>query len=793
MKAKQACKIVVAIVVFLLANSGVVAQDATRIVHESNDPAKQSFDEPARELHITNVLNETPAARQALRDFHRARAAGKLQSSTARTDLTLGSRATFRVLTNVITNATWEEKDFELKASNDIAAIWVEETQLNLNNVTDSDITALEEALLNATPAGSIDPSRGIVAINNTYFGAPPDVDGDGRLDILLYDIEEGLDNSNSFVAGFVTTQDLSPSGGGNNKDILYLDTDPGLKNRPVTSVLSTAAHEYQHLIHFNYDTFEIVFANEGLSEWAEVLNGYPARTMSFLKDSGTYNVRLFGWETGDDILDDYRRASLFTGYLAERASPEAVASLTRNPARARAAYEEMLTQEGLDFETMVMDYHTANLLNGSNVDARFSYAHSTFSDVRAVATIETDGRATESTPVTETFIEAGSVEYLVWKNVSDFSFSIDAVEAFPTIRSRVRVRAILHGSDGAVRYQDFDLPQTQQTFAGSYDEVTLMLVHVKPELTSRVGVTYDAVWTNSTQGTITGIAYDDGQVASETFFSLSAGANGAVATRFELPAPNQSRLLEVYLSPYFLNQFSGTTLPNDSPRDLTLTIWSENADGAPGDVLFSRVVQDPRPFTNADIALEHFAVSLDEFAFTLSRLPNVIYVGYTEAGADENYMVIGPSTYASADISYVTRRNGDWGSLWQTQFSNSDENDFPLNGMVIPIRTVFEVLPQPVSSEETADVPLEAALMQNYPNPFSGSSMIEYTIPRAGDAEIAVYDLLGRRVHTLVDRFHEAGRHSVTFDAGALPSGAYVYTLKTGPQTLTRRMIVIR
>ena len=779
--------------ILLLLTVPAKAQDATRIERNAA-PAKQVSASP-EVLHITDRLNRTPEARQALEDFHQKREASQLNSfksaqSNSNQQYQLGARVTFRVLKNVATNPSWEERDFVLKANSDIAAIWVDQNQLDLNNVTDNDVAALEEALLHSTPAGSVAPNQGIIANNNTYFGSPPNVDGDGRVDILLYDIVEGQDNSNSFVAGFVTTQDLSSSGGGNNKDILYLDTNPGIKSRPISSALATAAHEYQHLIHFNYDRFELTFTNEGLSEWSEVLNGYPARTMSFLRDPATYNVRLLGWDEG---LDDYSRAGLFTGYLAERAPADAVASLARNTARGRTGYEQMLDAEGLDFNALLMDYHTANFLNSPEIDPWFVYSHPQYASVQAVATVEVDGRASQSTPQTTEFIEAGSVEYLVWKKVSDFSFSIDAIEPFASIRDRIQIRVLLRGEDGASRFEDLELPQEGAFFPGSFDEVILTIVHVQPELTSRVGVTYDASWSNSTQGTIADVVYDNGQVASETYFSLSAGANGAVATRFELPSPGQTRLLEVEVAPFYLNQFSSSNLPSTAPRDLTLTIWAEDANGEPANVLFAHEVTDPRAFTSATQSLNHFSIDLEPFSNELSGLPNVLYIGYTEAGSDENYMVVGPSSYSTEDVSFVTRQNGNWGALWETQFSDSGENEFPLSGTVIPVRAIFEVGSQPVSTEDETSIPTVASLEQNYPNPFRGSTTIAYTIAQPEEVTLAIYDMLGRQVRTLVEHPHEAGQHTVSFDASSLPSGTYFYTLQTGPQSTTRRMTVVR
>lgn len=743
-------------------------------------------------IHITDRLNRTPEARQALEAFHQRKAQGFDVSSKLESQgpLMLGARATFRVITNLVTNPGWEEKEFVLEATSAIANIWVAEEELDNGNVTETDIASLDEALLQQTPDGSINPAKGIVANNHDIFGDPPNVDGDGQLDILLYDITEGTDNSNAFVAGYVHSGDLSPAGGGNNKDVLYLDTNPGVSSRPIEFVLSTAAHEYQHLIHFNYDTsfLELAFTNEGLSEWAEVLNGYPTRNMIFLQDPSTYNVPLFGFRSGDEVLFDYQRAGLFTGYLAQRLGPEATGSITRQAPRGRAGYEAVINQTGLNFTDLLKDFHTANFLNDGGLSDAYRYEHAAYAGIGNVAFEPVDGRSFDAT-LNSIFVEAGSAAYVVWQNVSDFTLDLDTIDDLNTLRNRMAVR-VLTTQNGVTSLDDYTLPMASVTFDGSYERIAMIAMHVQPELTSRVGIEYEAHWNSDVEGMIANVSYDDGSAVTGNFFSLSAGADGAVATRFEAPA--DSRLLEVSIAPYFVSQFSNGGQPTDAPRDLILKIWSVAVGGEPGALLFSLPIDDPRPYTGAALTLNHFSVDLTPYADEMAQLPDAFYIGYSEAGTDENYTVVGPSANAEADVSYVTRGNGDWGKLWDIQFVGEPEDQFPLNGTVIPVRAVFEVPLEPVSNEDNGTLPQSLALEQNYPNPFSLATTIRYKIPAAGAVRIAVYNALGQQVRLLEDGFQVAGEHAVAFDADSLPSGLYLYRLEAGGQTLTRRMLVV-
>ncbi|MEL6705290.1 MAG: T9SS type A sorting domain-containing protein [Bacteroidota bacterium] len=84
-------------------------------------------------------------------------------------------------------------------------------------------------------------------------------------------------------------------------------------------------------------------------------------------------------------------------------------------------------------------------------------------------------------------------------------------------------------------------------------------------------------------------------------------------------------------------------------------------------------------------------------------------------------------------------------------------------------------------------------ALHSAFPNPFSASTTLGFTLPEATDVRLDVYDLLGRRVATLVDGPQAAGYTAVTFDAAHLSSGTYVYRLAAGRTQLVERFTLVR
>ena len=98
--------------------------------------------------------------------------------------------------------------------------------------------------------------------------------------------------------------------------------------------------------------------------------------------------------------------------------------------------------------------------------------------------------------------------------------------------------------------------------------------------------------------------------------------------------------------------------------------------------------------------------------------------------------------------------------------------------------------IPTNVNDKITPD---ESRLDQNFPNPFNPSTIIKYSVPGAGFVSIAVYDILGREVTTLVNEYKPAGKFSVKFNATNLPSGVYVYQLKVGGFIETKKMVLLK
>jgi DNA-binding beta-propeller fold protein YncE len=89
--------------------------------------------------------------------------------------------------------------------------------------------------------------------------------------------------------------------------------------------------------------------------------------------------------------------------------------------------------------------------------------------------------------------------------------------------------------------------------------------------------------------------------------------------------------------------------------------------------------------------------------------------------------------------------------------------------------------------------VPEQVSLAQNYPNPFRGSTQIEFELAEAGHVALRVYDVRGREVAVLVDEVLSARSYTAAFNAEGLASGIYVYVLNVdGRQVSSNRMLLM-
>ena len=96
------------------------------------------------------------------------------------------------------------------------------------------------------------------------------------------------------------------------------------------------------------------------------------------------------------------------------------------------------------------------------------------------------------------------------------------------------------------------------------------------------------------------------------------------------------------------------------------------------------------------------------------------------------------------------------------------------------------------------SQLPEQFALHYNYPNPFNPTTTISYDLPEQAQVTLSVYDLLGKKIKTLVNQSQDAGNNIAVWDGTdefgrPVSAGVYLYRIKAGEFTQTRKMLLLK
>jgi hypothetical protein len=92
-----------------------------------------------------------------------------------------------------------------------------------------------------------------------------------------------------------------------------------------------------------------------------------------------------------------------------------------------------------------------------------------------------------------------------------------------------------------------------------------------------------------------------------------------------------------------------------------------------------------------------------------------------------------------------------------------------------------------------TKELPQSTYLYQNYPNPFNLSTSIRFYITKTEKVSLRIYDVLGRKIKTIMDQVLVPDMYIIDFDGRNLASGIYYYQLQAGNFAETKKMILLR
>jgi hypothetical protein len=160
------------------------------------------------------------------------------------------------------------------------------------------------------------------------------------------------------------------------------------------------------------------------------------------------------------------------------------------------------------------------------------------------------------------------------------------------------------------------------------------------------------------------------------------------------------------------------------------------------------------------------------------------------------HFTVLGSANLGNALIDSVFQDSVIAGGLTKETKIVFADNTGSMAGMYYPAFTPGAIIvssPTGVDDGGNTSLPVAFDLGQNYPNPFNPSTRIAYSLPKASQVKLEIYNVLGQLTMTLVDGEKPAGNHEVVFDASMCPSGIYFYRLTYEGGSFTRKMVFLK
>ncbi len=166
--------------------------------------------------------------------------------------------------------------------------------------------------------------------------------------------------------------------------------------------------------------------------------------------------------------------------------------------------------------------------------------------------------------------------------------------------------------------------------------------------------------------------------------------------------------------------------------------------------------------------------LNADAYHLQVSTAEDFSEIVFEDEGLAQTTQDVGPLAYSTEHVWRVRGVNVGGAGPWSA-----------VRRFTVAVGTAVE--------QAGEGVPGAYRLYQNYPNPFNPQTALRFDLPAASEVTLAVYDVLGRMVETLVSGTLPAGRYTFAWEAGDHPSGLYLARLQAGPFSQTRRMLLLK
>lgn len=660
--------------------------------------------------------------------------------------------------------------------------IFVEDAIWN-SKVTMDNVNAIINAFDNSTPA---DANKGIYDTNVETFGNPPDVDNDEKIIILIQDIKDNYDGdqNRTYIGGYFHSINEIKVENSNRAEIYYLDAYPtDLSSASgLEGAMSTTAHEFQHMINFNYhdgtagNPVETTFLNEGCSLAAEVVCGYPIYSQSLYNNE--FNHYLLDWRTGqNDVINDYSRAARYMTYMYEQFGVDFLKKLVQSDWAGIVGIDDALskltTPTDLRFGETLENWFTANAINMKDMNSSWGYS------IEGVNTVNPLTFAYPIYTSEKISVEKAASDYVSFAGGKNLSIQFDNYGL-----TKLIFKAFKYYSDNTVEVQDIDAntPYNFADFGNDIKKITFGIFNTSP---SRA---FDYSYIASGEATAVTLAYDlyepTGVLSLTNMDTVCVVFDGISGGKIDSIRVALRQAGTVYGGLY---EYAQTLRPSPLGNKLTDLTVTSNITEKP--VYDTENETYPVPFPNwitVDLSSQNIDASKPFVAAFLvhGTYPDSNRIMVTEQTDDGNY-------HSFSYLHNPSSGDPDWYYL--------TSSDTTIYAYLIRAYVGFGVTD--VDEQVAKTVPSKFNLDQNYPNPFNPTTTIRYSIPNIADAnfsstsnvQLIVYDVLGSKIRTLVNETKQPGNYEVNFDARNLSSGIYYYQLKSGNYVATKKMILMK
>jgi hypothetical protein len=707
-----------------------------------------------RELQVQQYLKEHP---EALHQYSLRKA----------TTYSVGSKKSWYADDLTSTSVSRYLVSSTCKAVGNNCYIFVEDSSWSAGRVNQTAVDSVRIYFDSKTPAN---PSKGIFETDTAAFGNPPDVDDDPKIIILMLDIKDGYSSTSGggYVEGyFYSYNEIDPEVVGYSKsnfaEMFYLDTNP--LNLTTTSGLqsglSTLAHEFQHMIHFNYDRSEITFVNEGCSVLAEVNCGFPIYPQSYF--SKEPNHYLLDWRRNDPtaVLTDYSRAARFFVYLRDQVGmglfKPLVASTLTGTAGIDAGFQKI--NSSFRFADVLKNWFIANEVNDRTVDSKYGYVYSNLPKSTGRTYLNPNISLTTDT------VQNYAVQYITFKSSSQLKAT------FTVNNPALLLKAVEIGASSK-RVVDVTsgVEFSEPLYGSTYTEIDFVIMNTDPS------TPYTYTYRASGVSQSLELRYD----YTEPTGVYSLATNDTVCVTFDAVQGGRLDSIRVALRRNTairagIWKFTGVVRPSPLGAALAVNL------SATGPLSVSTPYPVPWPnWATIDLRSKNISTSSP---FAVGFIMDGIYSGTTY-----NYVMATSGPIGNGPTSFTYSSLSTSGANWYYYTANS-------TGDTIVYYLVRAYVSFPATGVQTTVelTPSTFALCQNYPNPFNPSTAIRFELPVRSFVTLKVYDMVGREVAALVNGFTEAGTHEVKFDASGYPSGIYFYRIATDNYVETKKLVLIK